>query len=208
MKSIYQLLCGRTILSLFFITLIMSPFFLSHEASAADKAVEVQLETNLGIIKVELNPVAAPKSVENFLSYVDSGFFDNTIFHRVIKTFMIQGGGFTPEMTKKKTKAPIINEADNGLKNLKGTIAMARTNAPHSASSQFFINTVDNAFLDHKNKSQRGWGYCVFGKVVSGMDVVDAIAAQPTTVQGMQQNMPQKTVLIIKASRVVEKSKE
>lgn len=133
----------------------------------------VRIDTNFGAIVVELDPVKAPISVKNFLSYVDEKFYDGTIFHRIIPTFMIQGGGMLPGMTQKPTHAPIQNEAKNGLKNTRGTIAMARTNAPHSASSQFFINVVDNAFLDYPG--QDGWGYCVFGKVVEGMDVVDKI---------------------------------
>ncbi len=188
--------------ALFLLTLFLPLFLATTNSSAEDKAVQVLMETNLGNITLELNSTAAPKSVENFLSYVDSGFFNNSIFHRVIQTFMIQGGGFTPDMQKKSTRAPIANEAYNGLKNKKGSIAMARTNAPHSATSQFFINTVDNAFLDYKGKSPRGWGYCVFGQVIKGMDVVDAIAAQPTAPQGMHQNLPKKTVVIVKMSRV------
>lgn len=205
MKLIFPSLYNKTHSTILFVFTI-ALMLISNNARADEKAVQVQLETNLGNITIELNATAAPKTVNNFLSYVDRGFYDNTVFHRIIKTFMIQGGGFTAEMQKKPTQAPIANEADNGLKNLKGTIAMARTNAPHSGSSQFFINTVDNAFLDHKNKSQRGWGYCVFGKVIKGMDIVNAIASQPTSPKGMHQNFPKKTVLIIGASRVPEKT--
>ncbi|MDA3895321.1 MAG: peptidylprolyl isomerase [Desulfobacteraceae bacterium] len=157
------------------------------------------METSLGNMIIELNPSAAPKTVENFLSYVNDGFYNDTIFHRVIKGFMIQGGGFTKDMQQKPTKAEITNEADNGLKNLKGTIAMARTNAPHSASSQFFINTVDNAFLDFKAKSGRGWGYCVFAKVVDGMEVVDAIEKQATGVKNSFRDVPVTPIIIKKA---------
>ena len=157
---------------------------------------KVRLETSLGTIIIELNTPAAPKTVKNFLSYVDDGFYSNTIFHRVIKGFMIQGGGFTENMQQKSAKANITNEADNGLQNLRGTIAMARTNAPHSASSQFFINTVNNTSLNFKAKTGRGWGYCVFGKVVDGMDVVDAIEKQPTTVKNPYRDVPVTPVII------------
>lgn len=170
---------------------------------AAEKSAElpkVSLETSLGNIIIELNPAAAPKTVENFLSYVNDGFYSGTIFHRVIKGFMIQGGGFTENMKEKPTRPAINNEADNGLLNLRGTIAMARTNDPHSATSQFFVNTVNNSFLDYKAKTGRGWGYCVFGKVVAGMDVVDAIENQPTTVKSPYQDVPVTPVIIKKAS--------
>lgn len=159
----------------------------------------VRLETSAGNMIIELNPSAAPKTVENFLSYVNEGFYSNTIFHRVIKGFMVQGGGFTGNMQQKPAKASVINEADNGLKNLKGTVAMARTNAPHSASSQFFINTVDNGFLDFKAKTGRGWGYCVFGKVVEGMDIVGAIEQKPTTVKNGFRDVPVTPIIIKKA---------
>ncbi len=172
---------------------------------AAEKQADlpkVSLETSLGNIIIELDAKAAPKTVENFLSYVNDGFYNNTIFHRVIKGFMVQGGGFTENMQQKSTKANIANEADNGLLNLRGTIAMARTNAPHSASSQFFINTVNNGFLDFKAKTSRGWGYCVFAKVVDGMDVVDAIEKQPTTVKSAYRDVP-VTPVIIKNAKVI-----
>ena len=136
----------------------------------------IRFTTNMGVFDVELNEAAAPKTCENFLSYVRSGFYNGTIFHRVISGFMIQGGGFEPGLKQKQTKAPIENEANNGLKNDKYTIAMARTNEPHSATSQFFINVADNDFLNHTSPTSRGWGYAVFGKVVSGTDVIDAIA--------------------------------
>ncbi len=161
----------------------------------------VRLETSKGAIVVELDAQAAPKTTANFLAYVDSGFYDNTIFHRVIPGFMIQGGGFTADMRMKPTKAPVENEATNGLKNTIGTIAMARTNDPHSATAQFFINVADNAFLNHKAKVPQGWGYCVFGKVIEGMDVVRAIEAVPTTTQGIHQNVPIEPVIIINAKR-------
>lgn len=157
---------------------------------------KVRLETSLGNILIELNAPAAPKTVENFLSYVNGGFYNNTIFHRVIKGFMIQGGGFLENMQQKSTQATIANEADNGLQNIRGTIAMARTNAPHSASSQFFINTVNNTSLNFTAKTGRGWGYCVFGKVIDGMDVVGAIEKQPTTAKNPFRDVPVTPVII------------
>jgi cyclophilin family peptidyl-prolyl cis-trans isomerase len=163
----------------------------------------VQLETTKGNIVLELDSAKAPKTVANFLNYVNKGSYDGTIFHRVIKKFMVQGGGFTSDMQQKPTDAPIANEADNGLKNLRGTIAMARTAVPNSATSQFFINTVDNAFLDFKSKTDEGWGYCVFGKVVEGMSVVDEIEKVPTTTKGMYSDVP-TTPVIIKRAMVVK----
>lgn len=136
---------------------------------------KVIVETSAGNFEIELDRAKAPQSVENFLAYVDSGHYTDTIFHRVIPTFMIQGGGYTPGYDKKPTKPPVQNEADNGLKNTRGTVAMARTSDPHSATAQFFVNVTDNGFLDHSGKNDRGWGYAVFGQVTSGMDVVDAI---------------------------------
>jgi peptidyl-prolyl cis-trans isomerase B (cyclophilin B) len=170
------------------------------DVSAEDKAPKVEIKTSKGIIIIELDPKAAPKTVENFLSYVNEGTYDGTIFHRVIKDFMIQGGGFMPQMVQRKTKAPVVNEADNGLKNLRGTIAMARTMEPHSATSQFFINTVDNSFLDHTAKNARGWGYCVFGKVVDGMDTVDEIRKVKTANKMGHQDVPVVPVVIEKVS--------
>ena len=146
-------------------------------APATNAAVSVVIATNYGDITVELDAEKAPLTVKNFLSYVDEKFYDGTIFHRVIRNFMIQGGGFTPDMAQKRTHAPVKNEAGNGLKNTRGTIAMARTMIIDSATAQFFINTVDNAFLDHRDNSMQGFGYAVFGKVTDGMEVVDAIAA-------------------------------
>lgn len=140
----------------------------------------VQINTSLGAIVVELNSEKAPKTVANFLEYVKSGQYSGTIFHRVISGFMIQGGGMAKDMSEKPTRAPIRNEADNGLKNEVGTIAMARTNDPHSATAQFFINVADNQFLNHSSKDERGWGYAVFGKVIKGMDVVEKISKSPT----------------------------
>ena len=152
-----------------------------------------------GVITVELEQEKAPKSVANFLAYVASGHYDNTIFHRVIPGFMIQGGGFEPGMNQKGTDAPIENEANNGLKNDKYTLAMARTGDPHSATAQFFINTVDNAFLNHSSPTAQGWGYAVFGKVVKGQDVVDAIKAVRTTRKGFHDDVPFDAVVIDKA---------
>lgn len=156
----------------------------------------VEMRTSLGTITLELYPDKAPKTVDNFLSYVRRGFYDGTIFHRVVPGFVIQGGGFTPDMTKKETEPPIENEADNGLRNLRGTICMARTNDPHSATSQFFINTRDNAPLDFRERSLRGWGYAVFGKIVEGMEVVDEIEGVQTTSRDGYQDVPADPVLI------------
>ncbi len=160
----------------------------------------VTLETSKGKIVLELYPDKAPKSVENFLQYVRSGFYDGVIFHRVIPGFMIQGGGFTADMTQKPTKASIPNEADNGLRNERGTIAMARTNDPNSASAQWFINVADNRSLDFKAKTVQGWGYAVFGKVVEGMDVADAIVAVKTTTKGQFSDVPVEPITIKKAT--------
>lgn len=158
----------------------------------------IKLHTNHGTISLELDAEKAPKTVENFLRYARDGFYDGTIFHRVIDNFMIQGGGLTAGMTPKATHDPIENEADNGLKNERGTIAMARTMDPHSASSQFFINVADNQFLNHRAPTPDGWGYCVFGRVVDGMDVVDEIRKVATTTQGMHQDVPAEDVVLEK----------
>ncbi|HPE60292.1 MAG: peptidyl-prolyl cis-trans isomerase [Thiothrix sp.] len=163
---------------------------------------KVLLETSKGNITLELDAKAAPNTVQNFLSYVQDGFYDGTVFHRVIPGFMVQGGGMNADMSDKTTRAPIKNEAGNGLKNLRGTVAMARTNAPHSASSQFFINVADNDFLNFKNETPQGWGYAVFGKVAEGLDVVDGIVAVKTGNHGMHQNVPVEPVLINKATVV------
>ncbi len=159
----------------------------------------VRLHTNHGVIGIELDAERAPKTVENFLEYVRSGHFDNTIFHRVINGFMIQGGGFEPGMSQKPTRAPIPNEAANGLRNTKYTLAMARTSDPHSATAQFFINVADNDFLNHTAPSGQGWGYCVFGKVVEGTDVVDKIRTVRTGRSGGHQDVPEEDVLIERA---------
>lgn len=159
----------------------------------------VKLHTNHGVITLKLDAEKAPKTVENFLAYVEAGHYDNTIFHRVIGNFMVQGGGFEPGMKQKPTNPPIDNEAANGLKNKRGTLAMARTNDPHSASAQFFINVVDNEFLDFKSPSGNGWGYCVFAEVVEGMDVVDSIRKVKTGNKGFHQDVPVEDVIIEKA---------
>jgi len=170
--------------------------------AVAAEAPKVVLETDKGRIVLELYPDKAPATVKNFLAYVDDGHYNGTIFHRVIPNFMVQCGGMTVSMKEKPTKPPVKNEADNGLKNLRGTIAMARTQVPDSATAQFFINTVDNDFLNHKNKTPQGWGYTVFGKVVEGMDVVDAIAKVKTGNRGGHQDVPVDTLMIITAERV------
>lgn len=169
---------------------------------AAEKPVLVRLETGKGNITLELYPDKAPATVANFVQYVKDGFYNGTIFHRVINGFMIQGGGFDPQMNQKPTRAPIKNEADNGLANDAYTIAMARTPDPHSATAQFFINVADNKMLNHSGKTVQGWGYAVFGKVVQGQEVVDKIRAVPTTSKGMHQNVPVEPVVISKAAVV------
>lgn len=158
----------------------------------------LKLHTNFGVITLELDAEKAPKTVENFLRYAEEGQFTDTIFHRVIPGFMIQGGGMLSDMSQKPTHESIENEADNGLKNEIGTIAMARTNDPHSASSQFFINVSDNAFLNHSGKNSQGWGYCVFGKVTDGMDVVNEIAGVATGIRSGHQDVPEEDVVIEK----------
>lgn len=169
-------------------------------SAVAEEKPRVKLTTNMGDIILELDPGKAPKTVENFLNYVKNDFYDGTIFHRVISNFMIQGGGFTKDFKKKQTQTPIQNEADNGLSNQRGTIAMARTSDPQSATAQFFINVVDNNFLDHRAKTMRGWGYAVFGKVIEGMDTVDKIRKTKTGSGGpFPRDVPQETVEIVKA---------
>lgn len=175
--------------------------FVCSTTQAANPKVE--LTTNKGVILLELYPEKAPGTVENFLGYVRSGFYEGTVFHRVIPGFMIQGGGFTPAYEQKKTRDPIRNEADNGLKNLTGTIAMARTNDPHSATAQFFINVADNAFLDFRSPTMRGYGYAVFGKVVTGMDIVNRIATAPTGMAGpFAKDVPVDSVIIEKTKEI------
>ena len=159
----------------------------------------IKLHTNHGVITLQLFADKAPETVANFIQYVKDGHYDNTIFHRVISNFMIQGGGFEPGMKQKTTRAPIKNEANNGLSNKAGTIAMARTMEPHSASAQFFINVKDNDFLDHTTPTVQGWGYTVFGEVVEGMDVVNKIKGVPTTMRGGHQDVPADDVIIERA---------
>ena len=171
-------------------------------ARADDSHPRVALETSKGTILLELNREQAPKTVENFLAYVESGFYDGTIFHRVIPDFMNQGGGFTPDLKLKPTRETIRNEADNGLSNDFGTVAMARKPDPHSATAQFFINTKDNAYLNHVSKDPRGYGYTVFGRVIDGMDAVNAISAVSTTTRNGMQNVPVEPVMITSARRV------
>ena len=178
--------------------LLSAGLLLSTSLFAAENP-HVVLTTSYGDIEIELNAEKAPISTQNFLKYVDSGFYNGTQFHRVIPGFMVQGGGFDADMRQKDTNAPIKNEADNGLHNVRGTLAMARTQVRDSATSQFFINHKDNAFLDH---SSRDFGYAVFGKVTRGMDVVDKIAQVPTGNRGMHQNVPREPVLIIDAKRL------
>lgn len=182
-------MCNRKKLSVLVAGLLLSV--------AALAAPTVEMQTSMGKIVIELNTEKAPKTVQSFVQYAKDGFYDGTVFHRVIDGFMIQGGGFGKDMTPKQTNATLTNEATNGLKNARGTIAMARRNDPHSASSQFFINQQDNAMLDHTGtQSGASWGYAVFGKVTQGMDVVDKIAKTPTGNSGMHQNVPLTPVLI------------
>lgn len=159
----------------------------------------IRMQTSLGIIDIELDFDNAPKTAANFEQYVKDGHFDGTLFHRVINGFMVQGGGMLPDMSSKPTRDTIENEAENALKNVTGSLAMARTNDPHSASSQFFINVADNAFLDHTSPTPQGWGYCVFGKVVDGMDVVDEMKGKPTTSRAGHQDVPEDDIVIEKA---------
>ena len=184
--------------ALCFLTAMLS---ITGSTHAEDATPSVILITTMGDIVIELEADKAPASVENFLAYVDSGFYDGTIFHRVIDRFMIQGGGFTEDMTQKKTEGTIPNEADNGLTNVRGTVAMARRADPHSATAQFFINTADNVALDHRDKTAQGWGYTVFGKVVEGMDVVDEISGVKTGSSGSFRDVPREPVIIVEAKR-------
>jgi len=192
----------RRLLTALGLALGLTGLAMAEEATAASDTVRVTMETSLGRVVMELYPEKAPETVVNFLGYVDKGFYDGTIFHRVIPGFMAQGGGFTQDYQRKQTGAAIKNEADNGLRNDRGTVAMARTNQPHSATSQFFINLVDNDFLNHTARNPRGWGYCVFGKVIEGMDVVDQMAKVPTGAGGpFQQNLPKEPIVIERMSR-------
>jgi peptidyl-prolyl cis-trans isomerase B (cyclophilin B) len=187
----------------FVATLItLGAMVISGAENVAAENSKVLLDTSKGEIVLELYPDKAADTVKNFLDYVDAKFYDGTIFHRVIPNFMIQGGGFTDDMKQKSTQPPIKNEADTGVENDRGTIAMARTSDPHSATAQFFINTVDNDFLNHKNKTPQGWGYAAFGKVIEGMDTVDAISAVKTATRGMYGDVPVEAVVIISARRL------
>jgi cyclophilin family peptidyl-prolyl cis-trans isomerase len=181
---------------------MVQPGFASNENGQERSNPMVVVETSEGTFKIELWADKAPVTVKNFMRYVDDGFYDGTIFHRVISGFMIQGGGLTADMKEKQTREAIKNEATEELKNDRGTLAMARTNAIHSATSQFFVNLVDNDFLNHKNKAPAGYGYAVFGKVVEGMDVVDKIKAVPTTTVGHFENVPATPVVIKSIKRV------
>lgn len=184
------------------ITLVIAAVLpLTLNPAVAEEEPRVRLKTNMGDIVISLEPEKAPETVENFLNYVRDGFYDGTIFHRVIDGFMIQGGGFTADYTKKPTREPIANEAHNGLKNVRSSIAMARTSDPHSATAQFFINVADNDFLNHTAQTSQGWGYVVFGMVIEGMDVVDQIKATPTGRAGpFPKDVPQTPVIIETAS--------
>lgn len=178
------------------VMIMMAMMLLAGLGDAWAASPRVQIDTSMGIIVLELSPHRAPQTVENFLQYTNDGFYDDTIFHRVIRNFMIQGGGLTDTMERKTVRPPIDNEADNGLKNRKGSIAMARTGDPHSATAQFFINTKDNPNLDHQQKTAQGWGYCVFGRVVKGMDVVSAIEAVKTGTRNGYRDVPLKPIVI------------
>lgn len=178
------------------IPIILIVIFYFVAPALAMENSRVIMETSKGTVVIELFENKAPMTTANFVSYVQAKFYDNTIFHRVIRGFMIQGGGFTADMAKKKNRPPIRNEADNGLKNNTGTIAMARTSDPHSATSQFFINVKDNTFLNHKSKTPNGWGYCVFGRVIKGMEVVRTIENVKTTSKSVYRDVPAEPVII------------
>ena len=181
--------------------LLLLPLLAAVTVSAQRQNPQVVVKTSMGSFTIELYPDKAPVTVKNFLMYVDEGFYAGTIFHRVIDGFMVQGGGLDSSMTKKKTAAPIVNEAGNKLKNTVGTVAMARTSEPNSATAQFFVNVKDNAFLDYRDSSPEGIGYCVFGKVVSGMDVVEKIKAVPTGTKNGMGNVPTTPVVIESITR-------
>ncbi|AEG02305.1 peptidylprolyl isomerase [Methylomonas methanica] len=182
---------------------LFSTLSFATEKQMSDTQTKVKMTTSLGSFIIQLDNAKAPVSAANFAEYVKSGFYDGTIFHRVIPGFMAQGGGFDTSFAQKETKAPIKNEADNGLKNKRGTLAMARTNDPNSATAQFFINYKDNSFLDHTSPTPSGWGYAVFGEVIEGMDVVDEMAKQATGNRGMHQDVP-KTDIVIEKAEIVE----
>jgi cyclophilin family peptidyl-prolyl cis-trans isomerase len=190
-------------LILFMMLLLTSTLSFATEKNMSDTQTKVKLTTTLGEIIIQLNPEKAPVSSANFLTYVNEGFYNGTIFHRVIPDFMAQGGGFDTSFNQKAVHAPIKNEADNGLTNNRGTIAMARTNDPNSATAQFFINYKDNSFLNHTSPTPSGWGYAVFGEVIEGMDAVDAMAKQPTGNRGGHQDVP-KTDIVIEKAEVIK----
>lgn len=196
MAPLYRLMLGL------FIALSPLASAATGTPPAGDSLMTVTMQTNHGTIVLELDAARAPKTVENFIQYAKDGFYDGTVFHRVIPGFMIQGGGFEVGMKQKPTREPVKNEADNGLKNETGTIAMARTNDPHSATAQFFINVKDNGFLNHSSPSAQGWGYCVFGRVTEGMDVVQAIEKVATGNKGFHQDVPVTDVIIEKVTVV------
>lgn len=181
---------------------------LTHASAEENTVVQVKMQTTKGEMIIDLYPDKAPKTVANFLRYVDEGFYDGTLFHRVIDGFMIQGGGFKQDMQRKATHEPVENEADNGLRNTIGTLAMARTSDPHSATSQFFINVNNNTNLDFRERTPRAWGYAVFGRVSQGMDVVAAIKNVPTTHQGMYQDVPAEPVIIQHVTRMNPKQED
>lgn len=182
---------------------LFSTLSFATEKQMSDTQTKVKMTTSLGSFVIQLDNAKAPISATNFAEYVKSGFYDGTIFHRVIPGFMAQGGGFDTSFAQKETKAPIKNEADNGLKNQRGTLAMARTNDPNSATAQFFINLKDNGFLDHTSPTPSGWGYAVFGEVIEGMEVVDEMAKQATGNRGMHQDVP-KTDIVIEKAEIIE----
>jgi peptidyl-prolyl cis-trans isomerase B (cyclophilin B) len=194
----------KTLLALLLVGLCVLPAYAASTPAHKGKVSMVKLHTNHGVITIKLDAEKAPNTVANFLEYVNSGFYNNTVFHRVINGFMIQGGGFEPGMKQKETNAPIKNEANNGLSNETYTVAMARTSDPHSATAQFFINIKDNSFLDFKAENSQGWGYCVFGKVVEGMEVVDEIKKVKTGNSGFHQDVPVEDVIITQAEAVTE----
>jgi peptidyl-prolyl cis-trans isomerase B (cyclophilin B) len=190
----------KILLSMLFLFTATTSF--ATENKMSNENPKVKLTTSLGDIVIQLNHEKAPISSENFLTYVNEGFYNGTIFHRVIKDFMAQGGGFDTSFKQKTSHAEIQNEADNGLKNTRGSIAMARTNMPHSASAQFFINYKDNSFLDHSGKNASGWGYAVFAEVIEGMEIVDKMATQPTGSRNGYQDVPKTDIVIEKAELI------
>ena len=192
----------RTII-LFMMLSLTSTLSFSTEKTMSDTQTKVKLITTLGEVIIQLNTEKAPISSANFLTYVNEGFYNGTVFHRIIPDFMAQGGGFDTSFNQKAVHAPIKNEANNGLKNTRGTLAMARTNDPDSATAQFFINYKDNSFLNHTSQTSSGWGYAVFGEVIEGMDVVDAMAKQATSNRGGHENVP-KTDIVIEKAEVVK----